>query len=293
MSLDGDVQYYFEATVLNGQEEPVEGAVLTVEGESGEVDVNWGESSNTTDAEGVVGGLLYDGEYTATAEYDDSGTVLTGSTDFTISGADVEFEIVLGEDDSSGGTGGGFDGASGSTDADGIFPFESPDGDFRVSVDHPDGEEVTDGEVTVAGAGLDINVELGGDVTTSESGSDDSGSDDGDDEVNVKVASSVETALTVETREAAEVGTSSAILNGELTGLEGAGEATVSFEWVASEGSFPDSTSGQTLTTTGEFSEELSGLDTDTTYDFRSVAEADGEEDTGGEMSFTTAADRG
>ena len=284
MSLDGDVQYYFEATVLNGQQEPVEGAALTVEDDSGEVEVTWGESSNTTDAEGTVGGLLYDGEYTAIAEYeDDSGSVLTGSTDFTIAGADVEFEIVLGEG-SVGTGGGGSSGATGTTDADGVFAFQSPDGDYRVTVDHPDEDAVTDGEVSVAGAGLDINVELGGGVTTSGSGG-----DDGDDEVNVKLAAIVETALTVETLEASEVGTSSAMLHGELTEIEGVEEATVAFEWVASDGSFPDETSWQTLDGTGEFSEELSGLESDTAYDYRAVAEADGETETGREMTFTTA----
>ena len=115
-----------------------------------------------------------------------------------------------------------------------------------------------------------------------------------DRDVSVSTSStSAATSLAVETLAATDVGPSSVVLNGELTELEGAPAATVSFEWIASDGSFPNTTSGQTLTAAGGFDAELSGLESDTQYEFRAVAEADGVDETGDSMSVTTGPDGG
>lgn len=93
--------------------------------------------------------------------------------------------------------------------------------------------------------------------------------------------------LTVETGEATNIGDNSATLTGELIELENADEANVYFEW-GEQGNLSNSTSTQTLSATGSFDEFVSGLSSGTDYEFRAVAEANGETDTGAVMSFTT-----
>ncbi len=97
-----------------------------------------------------------------------------------------------------------------------------------------------------------------------------------------------EESLEVETNAASDVGETSATLNGELTELEVYDEATVAFEWGESGSGLANTTAEQTLTSTGSFDEALTGLDADTEYEFRAVAEANGDEDTGDTLSFTT-----
>ena len=103
--------------------------------------------------------------------------------------------------------------------------------------------------------------------------------DDPDDPEDVEV--------TVETNEAENIGETAATLNGELTQLENAEEATVYFEWGES-GDLSNTTSDQSLSSAGGFDETLSGLSSDTDYEFRAVAEAEGESDEGSTLTFTT-----
>ncbi len=106
--------------------------------------------------------------------------------------------------------------------------------------------------------------------------------DDPDDPEDVEV--------TVETNEAENIGETAATLNGELTQLENAEEATVYFEWGES-GDLSNTTSDQSLSSAGGFDETLSGLSSDTDYEFRAVAEAEGESDEGNTLTFTTDAE--
>jgi|GEM_PF-330517 hypothetical protein len=101
-------------------------------------------------------------------------------------------------------------------------------------------------------------------------------------------ASDQETSVSVTTAEAADVGETTATLNGVLTDLGGADSADVSFEWGPS-GDLSNATTPQTVSTTGSFSEELTGLESGTDYEFRAVAEAsDGDTGAGGVATFTT-----
>jgi phosphodiesterase/alkaline phosphatase D-like protein len=97
---------------------------------------------------------------------------------------------------------------------------------------------------------------------------------------------------TVTTNEASLVTTTSARLNGDLTSLGAADNATVSFEWGTTDGGpWPNSTDNQTMTSAGAFTANLTGLTPGTTYYFR--AKAVGDMDTvpfyGVEKSFTAS----
>ena len=94
--------------------------------------------------------------------------------------------------------------------------------------------------------------------------------------------------LAVETREATEVDESSATLNGELTELEGHDEAIIYFEWGESGEGLPNTADEQALDTTREFAEDVTDLEGDTEYEFRTVAKASDNEDTGETLTFTT-----
>ncbi|MEF8841857.1 MAG: hypothetical protein V5A62_09570 [Haloarculaceae archaeon] len=100
-----------------------------------------------------------------------------------------------------------------------------------------------------------------------------------------------ETTVSVETDAATEVTDRSATLNGNLTELGGADNATVHFEfWV--EGDRENSTNTSAMTVgTGAFSWGVSDLSNDTTYVYVTHAEANGTTVTGGQQSFTTLAE--
>ena len=96
-----------------------------------------------------------------------------------------------------------------------------------------------------------------------------------------------EESLAVETHDATDVDESSATFRGELTELGGYDEATVYFEWGESGDDLPHTTDEQTLDFTGEFDDEVTDLESDTEYEFRAVAEADDDSDTGDTITFT------
>ena len=100
-----------------------------------------------------------------------------------------------------------------------------------------------------------------------------------------------EESLSVETRDASDVDESSATLNGELTELEGHDEVTVYFEWGESGEGLTNTTEEQTLDSTGEFDDEVTDLDSGTVYEYRAVAEAGDDSDTGDTLPFTTESD--
>ena len=108
---------------------------------------------------------------------------------------------------------------------------------------------------------------------------DDSGDDDGGD---------VETTLSVSTDRATDVGETSATLDGSLDGLEGVSSAEVYFEWGEAGDGFPEATPPETRSSTGQFDADLTDLASGTDYEFRAVAEADGERDTGETLTVTT-----
>lgn len=97
-----------------------------------------------------------------------------------------------------------------------------------------------------------------------------------------------EASLAVQTQDATEVDESSATLNGDLTELEGYDEANVYFEWGEIDEDLPHTTDEQTLDSTGEFGEDLTDLDSDTEYEFRAVAQASDDKDTGETLTLTT-----
>jgi hypothetical protein len=97
--------------------------------------------------------------------------------------------------------------------------------------------------------------------------------------------------LGVETDDASDVTNESATLNGELTGLGGADDATVSFEyWVQDDRANSTNTTDVELDSPGTFSADISGLQNDTTYVYVAQAEADGSSVTGEQVTFETGA---
>ena len=112
----------------------------------------------------------------------------------------------------------------------------------------------------------------------------------------LNVASALETTdspdetVTVETTEPRDIESTSAILTGELTVLDGTDTAEVSFEYGPS-GESRSTTATQTVDSTGSFTELVDGLDPETDYEFRAVAETAAATDAGSLLSFTTASE--
>ena len=79
--------------------------------------------------------------------------------------------------------------------------------------------------------------------------------------------------LTVHTRSATDVGTSSATLNGYLEYLGDNDYADVWFDWGPVGDGLPNSTPRREVSTTGPFSAEITNLASGT-YEFRAVAQA-------------------
>ncbi|AFZ73043.1 hypothetical protein [Natronobacterium gregoryi] len=90
----------------------------------------------------------------------------------------------------------------------------------------------------------------------------------------------------VETLDAESVTDDGATLNGELTTLENADDADVSFAW--GQGSLDNETTVETLNSTGTFDATLTDLEPDTQYIFQAVAESSYATDKGDILAFTT-----
>ena len=97
--------------------------------------------------------------------------------------------------------------------------------------------------------------------------------------------------LAVQTDEAMNVNETGATLNGELTELDGADEATVGFEYGEAGGDLGESVDAGTRSGPDFFEADVSGLEPGTDYEFRAVAEADGTSAEGETLAFTTEAD--
>ncbi len=93
----------------------------------------------------------------------------------------------------------------------------------------------------------------------------------------------------VTTAAATAIGTTSATLNGNLSGPGTAASVQVSFEWGATE-AYGNATAPQAMAGAGNFSAPLSGLAANTTYHFRARAQGEGAPAFGSDMAFTTAA---
>ncbi|AFZ74809.1 S8 family peptidase [Natronobacterium gregoryi] len=102
-----------------------------------------------------------------------------------------------------------------------------------------------------------------------------------------------EPGLSVSTDSATGVSDTTATLNGTLTEFADADSVEVYFEWGEAGGNLPNETTPQTLTETGSFDDDLAGLSEGTDYEFRAVAEADDDADTGLTQSFTTDSEGG
>lgn len=100
-----------------------------------------------------------------------------------------------------------------------------------------------------------------------------------------------ETPASVVTKDATEISSNQATLNGEVTDFNDAVDADVSFQWGTSSKSYPYETEAESmaLETPGPFSFNLTGLTPNTTYYYRAKADCGGYGTTyGKEMSFTT-----
>lgn len=98
-------------------------------------------------------------------------------------------------------------------------------------------------------------------------------------DVTENVVIDVEGPPTVETTEATNIGDLSATLNGDLIDLGSADEVDVFFEFREQGESTWEETDRQTLDSTGEFQEDVSDLNSGTTYEFRAVADGDGQDE--------------
>ena len=98
--------------------------------------------------------------------------------------------------------------------------------------------------------------------------------------------------VAVSTDPATDVTNTSATLNGNLTSLGGADNASVAFEyWEQGDEANATAVSAGLLESAGTFSAGVSGLENETTYVYVAAAEADdGRTATGGEVTFTTGA---
>ena len=81
----------------------------------------------------------------------------------------------------------------------------------------------------------------------------------------------------IQTLPATDVNETSAILNGTVSDLGGFKELDVYFEWREVGDEDWIGTDPQTISTIGPFSAEIEGLETGTDYEYRAVADADGE----------------
>jgi len=91
----------------------------------------------------------------------------------------------------------------------------------------------------------------------------------------------------VATRDATNIDSNSATLNGNLNELGTASAVEVSFEWGVQSGVYPNETTPQEMTSTGTYGAIIDGLPPAKTYYFRAEAVGDGMS-YGTELSFTT-----
>lgn len=96
--------------------------------------------------------------------------------------------------------------------------------------------------------------------------------------------------LAVSTTGVSNVGESSGTLEGSLDGLPDGDTATVAFEYRPQGTDAWSTTGGTTRTSTGSFAESVASLSDGTDYEFRAVAETDGDADAGDTLTFATDA---
>jgi hypothetical protein len=149
--------------------------------------------------------------------------------------------------------------------------------------------ETSEGTFSVNVSDLDANTTYTY-VASAEAERGDETAEDSGNESNFTTSEAGEP-LDVETDDASDVTNESATLNGELDGLGGADDATVSFEyWVQDDRANSTNTTDVELDSPGTFSADISGLQNDTTYVYVAQAEADGSSVTGEQVTFETGA---
>ena len=95
------------------------------------------------------------------------------------------------------------------------------------------------------------------------------------------------TAASVTTAAASAVTGTTVTLNGNLTGLGGAANVSVWFDW-GNTTSYGSATAAQTLTATGAFTASITGLTANTTYHFRANVSSGGTTVNGADVTFET-----
>lgn len=96
--------------------------------------------------------------------------------------------------------------------------------------------------------------------------------------------------VTVSTQAATNVGETSATLNGDVTELENASSADVSFQYGETGAGLPNTVDAGDVSSTGTFEETADSLEPATEYEFQAVAETSDDEDDGDVLTFTTEA---
>lgn len=158
-------------------------------------------------------------------------------------------------------------------------------GSDDVGADAPVDFQVDD--TSIVGTAPDDGVELAADETVSVDLSIDFLNYEGTDISESLILDDDLEGVQVTTQPATDVAASSATLNGELTALENADEATVWFEWGVQGTGLPNETTPETLTSPQSFSTSIL-TDGDTTYEYRARAEAGQAMDAGNVETFTT-----
>lgn len=103
---------------------------------------------------------------------------------------------------------------------------------------------------------------------------------------------SAATSVAVQTDDPSNVGCEEATLNGNLTALSGADNASVWFEyWPEDEPADVSTTTPQTLVEPGTFNTTVTNVEENTTYEYAARAEANGTTATGDNKTFATTAD--
>ncbi|WP_254829578.1 hypothetical protein [Haloglomus salinum] len=147
--------------------------------------------------------------------------------------------------------------------------------------------EQSEGDFSVAVSGLDANTTYSYVALAEAERGDETAEDSGNE--STFTTGETEESLGVETLDASDLTNDSATLNGDLTGIGGAENATVAFEyWVEGDRANSTNTTDVELDSPGTFSAAVSGLQNDTAYVYVAQAQANDTTVTGEQVTFET-----